>query len=518
MMSLKRVLGVALGSLIVVAIFFVAITNSHLSLSLVSSHGFWGKRSDADRAFTSHEARASQVLGTLKELTTTTGHLSDSFIHHPELKDAIFVGHLAPDLDCVAGAIGAADLFGGIATVAEENLNGEIMYALKAAGVERPPLFDSVIGGGDADGAAQNRQVCLVDHNEEKQIVESLRRDPTRKDRIIGLIDHHALSESFSTVHPMFVDVRRWGSVSAIITHLYIAANLKPRPEIARLLMCAILSDTLNLHSVTTTKADEFAVTLLAKIGGVEDPGAVAAEMFKAKTDWIVGLGAHAMVRGDYKDFAVGAWKFGISVLEVTTVEPVLMMTSELMEAMRELKEEKGKEEGKDLDMAFLFVVDIVQRSSLLLACGPREVEAARAAFAQSKALSASDGKFGLPVGGPAVSVDNHSAGEGVEAMAVLDVGGLVSRKAQFVPPLVKALARGLGGDVPGCNSSTGMTCGSGKTDLEGVDGRVKTAAMPQAEMMRTASDRGLGGVSPELESNLKSESSVASGSAPAGA
>lgn len=52
------------------------------------------------------------------------------------LRDAIFVGHINTDLDSVAGAIGAAALFGGVAATSEKNLNGEIMYALKMAGLE----------------------------------------------------------------------------------------------------------------------------------------------------------------------------------------------------------------------------------------------------------------------------------------------------------------------------------------------------------------------------------------------
>ena len=49
----------------------------------------------------------------------------------------------------------------------------------------------------------------------------------------------------------------------------------------------------------------------------VPDPDQLAREMFHAKTNWIVNLGAYEMVRGDQKDFECSGWKFGISVLEV---------------------------------------------------------------------------------------------------------------------------------------------------------------------------------------------------------
>lgn len=63
---------------------------------------------------------------------------------------------------------------------------------------------------------------------------------------------------------------------------------------IARILLAAILSDTLNLQSVTTTNADRFLVTVLCILGECDDPDELARKMFRAKTEWIVGLGAGA--------------------------------------------------------------------------------------------------------------------------------------------------------------------------------------------------------------------------------
>ena len=87
-----------------------------------------------------------------------------------------------------------------------------------------------------------------MDHNETKQMVASLRDDPNRKRRIVGLIDHHALAESFSSETPLLIDVRPWGSMSSIVAHLYVRNNASMPKGVARILMCAILSDTLNLQ------------------------------------------------------------------------------------------------------------------------------------------------------------------------------------------------------------------------------------------------------------------------------
>merc|ERR1719277_1313371 len=113
------------------------------------------------------------------------------------LEGCLFVGHVKTDLDSVAGAIGAACLWRGVATRAEREFNGEIAYALKFAGLEAPPYFDDVPGAVNADASGKLLNVCLVDHNEDKQMVESLRKDPNKSKRIVGVIDHHCLSESF---------------------------------------------------------------------------------------------------------------------------------------------------------------------------------------------------------------------------------------------------------------------------------------------------------------------------------
>ena len=71
----------------------------------------------------------------LKHLPRKDGQ-SDAFF--PMLDDAIFVGHLVTDLDSIAGAIGAAHLYGGAPARASE-INTETEFALNLWGVDLPP-------------------------------------------------------------------------------------------------------------------------------------------------------------------------------------------------------------------------------------------------------------------------------------------------------------------------------------------------------------------------------------------
>lgn len=358
------------------------------------------------------------------------------------LRECIFVGHVNTDLDSIAGAICAADLFGGIAARAEDKLNGEIEYALKYVGMQPPPLFDDIPGGSSAATNGKLRKVCLVDHNEVDQMTRSLKDDPHRMKRIVGLIDHHAVASSFTTPSPLFIDVRPWGSMSSIVFHMYLRCRVPIRKEVARLLLCAILSDTLNLKSGTTTPADRFSVALLSAFGEVDDVTGLAMRLFEAKTAWIVGMGAYEMVRGDQKNFTAAAVRYSLAVLEVTSAEPVLAVAEDIITQLRVFKHERGDsidpatgelvhDPAAECHCALLFVVDTVRRRSVALICGGRERHLARAAFPDAEWRAAAPG---VRSPSPYVPADE----------TLCDVGPLVSRKLDFGPACANALAGGV--------------------------------------------------------------------------
>jgi inorganic pyrophosphatase/exopolyphosphatase len=161
------------------------------------------------------------------------------------LKDAIFVGHLVTDLDSVAGAIGAAALYGGRPALASD-INSETEFALKQWGVEPPPRIEDVMR------SHPECKICLVDHQQTSQMNPAI--DP---DSVVGVINHHALqSKTIVTDRPIYIDIRPWGSMSTIVAHTYLTHGRRPGRKIAGMLLCAILSDTLNLQGPTTTEWD----------------------------------------------------------------------------------------------------------------------------------------------------------------------------------------------------------------------------------------------------------------------
>ena len=139
----------------------------------------------------------------------------------PELAGAAFVGHIMTDLDSVAGAIGAAHLYGGDPAIASE-INTETEFALKEWGCALPETIETTL---ERD---PRRNVCLVDFQQQSQLNPVIPMS-----NIVGVIDHHALqSNTIVTEKPIFVDIRPWGCMSSIIAHNFATQeSFSPSPS-----------------------------------------------------------------------------------------------------------------------------------------------------------------------------------------------------------------------------------------------------------------------------------------------
>jgi hypothetical protein len=119
------------------------------------------------------------------------------------------------------------------------------------------------------------------------------------------------------------------------------------------------------------------------------------------------------LVNGDQKTFSFDASGFvgdiGFAVVETTDDDAILSRMDELLPEMVACKKEKG------LSCIFLAVVNIVKLHSHLLLCGPTETALAKAAF-DGKILK--DGKL-------------------------MDLGGRVSRKKDYIPVITKVIKNG---------------------------------------------------------------------------
>ena len=237
--------------------------------------------------------------------------------------------------------------------------------------------------------------LILVDHNELSQSV------PGAEDlEILEVIDHHKLGNA-PTSNPIPFITAPVGSTCTIVTSLYEDHDVTPSAAIASLLLAGILSDTVILKSPTTTRRDRDAVSRLALLAGL-DWEEFGAEIFAA-SGALSGYGSPERVVGsDFKLFSQGEVRFGVGQVEVFGFSEFNSMKRELKGALASLRDKEG------LDLAGLMVTDISTESTMFLMEGGQ-------AFTRF---------MGYPQPEP----------------QVFEMKGVMSRKKQLVPHLIKVL------------------------------------------------------------------------------
>ena len=279
------------------------------------------------------------------------------------MEKILVFGHKNPDTDAICSSLVMADLQTKIR--GEEviscrlgNLNEETKYALNYFKVEEPKLIEKVEEG---------QKVILVDHNEFTQSVEGI-----EKAKIEAVVDHHRIN-NFKTSEPLFYYAQPVGCTSTVLFELYNTNNIKIEPQIAGLMLSAIISDTLLLKSPTTTDKDKKAVAELVNIAGV-DLSKYGLDMLKAGTNLdkytekeLINLDAKTMEKEDVK--------YIIAQVNTVSIEDVLKRQEELENAMKkEMKE-------NELKLIVLAITDILNSNSEIIALGDNATEIIEKAF-----------------------------------------------------------------------------------------------------------------------------------------
>ena len=328
-----------------------------------------------------------------------------------KLKGATFIGHLVPDLDSVAGAIAAAELYEG-KVLCTENVNSETEFCLEYWGFASPPCISDI----DIDEIHQS-SFCLIDHQQTPQIHPLVPRN-----KIIGIIDHHALQNAcIVTDFPIYVDIRPVGSVSTIIAHqYYMIKGESPSPSLSGLLLSAILSDTLNLNGPTTTEDDIRMVKILSVVAGVENClEELVQKQFQAKSEVLKQMSAYQLCQLDRKIFSFQDEQgrpvnICFSVVETTDDMTVLEKEKELFLAMKEIKTSRYRE----FNIFYLAVVNIVSLRSTILCSDIMET------------------RIGCAAVGSVKHEITYTNADKTQCKIALDK--LVSRKNDFIPLLSK--------------------------------------------------------------------------------
>ena len=258
------------------------------------------------------------------------------------------VGHSIPDSDSIIGAISLAYLKNslGIQAVSckQGDINPESRYILEKFGFSPPKTKTSYA----------NEDVFIVDTTD-----LTLCPDDILEANVLGVVDHHKLGD-LTTSTPLEAWIRPVGCSNTIIKEMFDFYDVVIPKDIAAIMMCAILSDTVIFKSPTCTKADTKAVKELALIADILNPKELGLEMFKVKSQ-VEGTPIRELIMRDFKDFNMSGTKVGIGQLEVVDISVFDKMKDELLKDLEVLREEGGRHS------VLLLLTDIMQEGSLLL-------------------------------------------------------------------------------------------------------------------------------------------------------
>ena len=257
-------------------------------------------------------------------------------------------GHIIPDSDSVCSAISLAYLLnkiGRAATPARQGeLNPETKFILDKFGFEAPVLKTSFAGD----------ELFITDYSDIAQAPQDL-----DKTTVVGIVDHHKLGD-ITTSAPLECWIRPVGCTNTIVKEMYDYHKVEIPKNIASIMLCAILSDTVIFKSPTCTALDIQVVRELAKIAGIEDFGALGMEMFKVKSE-VEGTPIRELVMRDYKNFDMHGFKVGVGQLEVVDGSVFDKIKDELMEDIKKVKDEQN------LHTVALLLTDIMKEGSEVL-------------------------------------------------------------------------------------------------------------------------------------------------------
>ena len=228
--------------------------------------------------------------------------------------------------------------------------------------------------------ALRKRRIILVDHNEATQAVEGFDQA-----EILEIIDHHRIG-SLETSGPVYFRNQPVGCTATIITQMYDENGVDIPPQIAGLLLAAILSDTLAFRSPTCTPVDENAAKRLAKIAGV-DIEEFSTEMFEAG-EKLDGKTPEEVFLQDFKVFMCGDIRFGVAQGSYMTRKN-LQAAQALLQPY--LEEARNKQNVEDL---YMLLTDVPKEESVVICTGRYAAEVLSNGF---ESRPAADGSWTLP-------------------------------------------------------------------------------------------------------------------------
>lgn len=242
---------------------------------------------------------------------------------------------------------------------------------------------------------AKNKQLILVDHNETRQSVHGIEHAD-----ILEIIDHHRIGD-ISTSKPITFRNEIVGSTATIITKMFNESHVEIPPKMASILLAAMISDTLNFRSPTTTPIDIKLSKQLSEIAEL-DINQFAHDIFSVSSS-LKNKSISELLTYDLKEFVLASKRVTISQFIMYQLNELVSIEKDIHETLDQFaKEHKA-------DLSLLVFTSIHDNGSVIYG----------------------GGKLAdiVPLAFPNKPNESHSF-----------LAGIVSRKNQIVPQLSRAI------------------------------------------------------------------------------
>lgn len=178
-----------------------------------------------------------------------------------------------------------------------------------------------------------NKKVILVDHNEMRQSVPGIEQA-----ELLEIVDHHRIGD-VSTAKPIMFRNEIVGSTATLITKLYLENQIPIEKKYAALLLGAMISDTLNFRSPTTTNTDVAIATKLALIAEL-DIEQFAKDIFMVSNS-LKGQSMESILDYDKKEFNISNKRVVVSQMILYQLNEVQGIEDKLLEVMNKMTQER---------------------------------------------------------------------------------------------------------------------------------------------------------------------------------
>ena len=204
------------------------------------------------------------------------------------------------------------------------------------------------------------RKLVLVDHSETRQAVAGI-----EEAEVVEIVDHHRVGD-VTTTDPITYLNLPVGSTATIVSLEFQRNDVELPPALARVLLSAVMTDTVLLKSPTTTAVDRQQAQWLANVAGV-DAVEFGLSVFRCRGGE-ADMPIDRLVGADAKEFPLGDATVLIAQRETVDLPAVMAREQEIRDYMGLLLDEKGYE------FVLLMVTDIMAEGSQFLCEGNRRV------------------------------------------------------------------------------------------------------------------------------------------------